>query len=216
MSNSVLRREFLARQAMGIGSVALAWLLKQESCVAKPPTVDARPHNDLKPRMPPTPPRATAMISLFQHGGPSHVDLCDPKPELSRFSGTDYAEDIQFSFVNDASKKLYGSPFRFQQHGACGTELSELLPHTASVVDDLCLIRSMHTGANGHEVSIRYFHGGIPAVLGRPTLGSWLVYGLGCESQDLPAYMVLSDPGGLPVDGVTNWSNGFMPAIFQG
>jgi hypothetical protein len=83
-------------------------------------------------------------------------------------------------------------------------------------VDDICLIRSMHTGANGHEVSIRYFHGGIPGVLGRPTLGSWLVYALGCESQNLPAYMVLSDPGGLPVDGVTNWSNGFMPALFQG
>ena len=216
MNISTLRREFLSRQAMGIGSVALAWLLKQDSCAAKPPTVDAQPHNDLKPRRPPAPPRATAMISLFQHGGPSHMDLCDPKPELSRFDGTDYAEDVQFSFVNDASKKLYGSPFRFQPHGACGTELSELLPHTASIVDDMCLIRSMHTGANGHEVSIRYFHGGIPAVLGRPTLGSWLAYGLGCESQDLPAYMVLSDPGGLPVDGVTNWSNGFMPAMFQG
>ncbi len=89
-------------------------------------------------------------------------------------------------------------------------------PNTAEIVDDICLIRSMHTGANGHEVSIRYFHGGIPGVLGRPTLGSWLVYALGCESQNLPAYMVLTDPGGLPVDGVTNWSNGFMPALFQG
>ena len=127
MLTSVLRREFLAHQAMGIGSVALAWLLKQDNCAARPPTVDARPNNGLKPRTPPAPPRATAMISLFQHGGPSHMDLCDPKPELSRYSGTDYSEDIQFSFVNDASKKLYGSPFRFQPHGECGTELSELL-----------------------------------------------------------------------------------------
>ena len=144
------------------------------------------------------------------------MDLTDPKPELTKYNGTDYKEDIHFSFVNEASKKLFGSPFQFSAHGQCGTEISELLPHTAEIVDDLCLIRSMHTGANGHEVSIRYFHGGIPGVLGRPTMGSWLVYALGTESQNLPAYMVLTDPGGLPVDGVTNWSNGFMPAMFQG
>ncbi len=210
------RREFLANNAMGIGSIALAWLLKQDQASAKPKGVALKPYNDLLPREPHFTPRAKAMISLFQHGGPSHMDLTDPKPELTKFSGTDYKGDIAYSFVNEASKKLLGSPFRFSPRGQCGTELSELLPHTAEIVDDMCLIRSMHTGANGHEVSIRYFHGGIPGVLGRPTLGSWLVYGLGCETQDLPAYMVLSDPGGLPVDGVTNWSNGFMPAMFQG
>lgn len=210
------RRSFLANNAMGIGSIALAWMLQQEQLQAKPKSVTAKPFNDLKPRPPAFEPRAKAMISLFQHGGPSHMDLTDPKPELTKYSGTDYTGDIHFSFVNEASKKLLGSPFKFAPRGQCGTELSELLPHTSKVVDDLCVIRSMHTGANGHEVSIRYFHGGIPGVLGRPTLGSWLVYGLGCESQDLPAYMVLTDPGGLPVDGVTNWSNGFMPAMFQG
>lgn len=211
------RRRFLAEHAMGIGSVALAWLLKQECAHAKPKSVTLRePHNDLLPRHPHFAPRAKAMISLFQHGGPSHMDLTDPKPELTRLNGKDFAGDIKFSFVNEASKKLFGSPWKFERHGECGTELSELLPHTAEIVDDLCLIRSMHTGANGHEVSIRYFHGGIPGVLGRPTLGSWLVYALGSESQNLPAYMVLTDPGGLPVDGVTNWSNGFMPALFQG
>jgi len=209
------RREFLS-QGAGVGSVALAWLLAQDGLSAKPPSISTQPHNNLLPRQPHHAPRARAMISLFQHGGPSHMDLTDPKPELTKYSGTDYSGDIHFSFVNEASKKLLGSPFRFAARGKCGTELSELLPHTSQVVDDICLIRSMHTGANGHEVSIRYFHGGIPGVLGRPTLGSWLVYGLGCESQDLPAYMVLTDPGGLPVDGVTNWSNGFMPAMFQG
>jgi len=210
------RRDFLQQNAMGMGAIALAWMTQQEQAQAKPAAVAARPHNDLLPRQPHFEPRATAMISLFQHGGPAHMDLTDPKPELTKFSGTDYTGDIHFSFVNEASKKLLGSPFAFTKHGECGTELSELLPHTATVVDDICLIRSMHTGANGHEVSIRYFHGGIPGVLGRPTLGSWLVYGLGNESQNLPAYMVLSDPGGLPVDGATNWSNGFMPAMFQG
>jgi hypothetical protein len=210
------RRWFLQQTGMGVGALALQWMLTQESATAIPPVLKSKPHNDLRPRTPHFPPRATAMISMFQHGGPSHMDLTDPKPELSKFNGTEYAGDIQFSFVNEASKKLLGSPFQFQPHGECGTELSELLPHTAGVVDEICLIRSMHTGANGHEVSIRYFHGGIPAVLGRPTFGSWLTYALGSETQDLPAFMVLADPGGHPVDGATNWSNGFMPSMFQG
>lgn len=211
------RRQFLADNAMGIGTVALAWLLKQDNLLAKPKSVSIKqPHFDLTPKKAQFVPQAKAMISLFQHGGPAHMDLTDPKPELTKFSGTDFKGDIQYSFVNQASKKLLGSPWKFRKHGECGTELSELLPNLGEIVDDVCLIRSMHTGANGHEVSIRYFHGGIPGVLGRPNLGSWLVYGLGTESQDLPAYMVLTDPGGLPVDGVTNWSNGFMPSLFQG
>jgi hypothetical protein len=156
------------------------------------------------------------MISLFMHGGPSHVDLLDPKPNLSKFNGTDYQGDVHFSFVNRASKKLFGTPWKFSKHGRSGTEISELLPYTARVADDICVIRSMQTGHNGHEVSIRYFHGGIAGVTGRPTLGSWMVYGLGSESRDLPAYLVLSDPGGHPVDGTHNWSSGFMPSLYQG
>ncbi len=210
------RRQFLQSTGMGVGALALHWMLAQEHAAARPPVLKLKPHNDLHPRPPHFAPRAKAMISLFQHGGPSHMDLTDPKPELTKFHGTEYSGDIQFSFVNEASKKLLGSPFQFQPRGECGMELSELLPHTAGIVDDICLIRSMHTGANGHEVNIRYFHGGIPAVLGRPTFGSWLTYALGSESQDLPAFMVLSDPGGHPVDGASNWSNGFMPSMFQG
>ncbi len=202
---------------MGIGTVALAWLLKQDKLLAKPIDVTTRQQSlDLLPKEPMFAPRATAMISLFQHGGPSHVDLTDPKPELTKYTGTDYTEEVDFSFVNEASKKLMGSPFQFAPRGECGTELSELLPCTSDIVDDICLLRGMHTGANGHEVSIRYFHGGIPGVLGRPHFASWLTYALGSESQDLPAYMVLTDPGGHPVDGVNNWSNGFLPSLFQG
>ena len=216
-ANLCSRRQFLESQAMGLGSVALAWLLQQENAAAKPKLVQPNPeHLDLTPKTPPHPAQATAMISLFQHGGPSHVDLTDPKPELTRLSGSDYTGDVHFSFVNEASKKLLGSPWKFAKRGECGTELSELLPYTSDIVDDICLIRSMHTGANGHEVSIRYFHGGIPGVLGRPHFASWLLYALGSESQNLPAYMVLTDPGGHPVDGVNNWSNGFMPPLFQG
>ncbi|MDA1013227.1 MAG: DUF1501 domain-containing protein [Planctomycetota bacterium] len=211
------RRQFLNENAMGIGAVALAYLLKQDGLLATPKNVPkARPSFDLKPKQPHHEPQATAMISLFQHGGPSHMDLTDPKPELSKAAGKDYKGDIAYSFVNNASKKLLGSFWKFKKHGECGTELSELLPNIGGIADDICLIRSMHTGANGHEVSIRYFHGGIPGVLGRPTIGSWLTYGLGAETQELPAYMVLSDPGGHPVDGVNNWSNGFMPSLFQG
>jgi len=214
---AVSRREFLSRNALGIGTVALAWLLNEERARATPKNVPKeRPVFDLKPKQPHFAPRAKAMISLFQHGGPSHMDLTDPKPELTKYDGTDYSGEIQYSFANNASKKLMGTKWKFAKHGECGTELSELLPETAGIVDCFCLIRSMHTGANGHEVSIRYFHGGIPGVLGRPHYASWLLYALGAETQDLPAYMVLTDPGGHPVDGVNNWSNGFMPALFQG
>ena len=217
MLTPLTRRGFLAENAMGIGAVALAWLNSQQSGFAAPVKPPSTPiHFDLKPKLPHFTPRATAMISLFQHGGPSHVDLFDPKPELTRLSGSDYPGEVQFSFVNGASKALLGSPWKFAKRGQCGTEISELMPHLAEIIDDVCLIRSMHTGANGHEVSIRYFHGGIPGVVGRPTMGSWLVYGLGSESQELPAYLVLTDPGGHPVDGVSNWTNGFMPPLFQG
>jgi hypothetical protein len=209
------RRDLLSQFGFGVGAMGLASLLSQEA-VAAPSKPGENLPLSLSPRLGHHAPRATAMISLFMHGGPSHVDLLDPKPNLSKLSGTDYQGDIHFSFVNRASKKLFGTPWKFRKHGQSGTEISELLPYTARVADDICVIRSMQTGHNGHEVSIRYFHGGIAGVTGRPTLGSWMVYGLGSESRDLPAYLVLSDPGGHPVDGTHNWSSGFMPSLYQG
>lgn len=213
----ITRRRLLSQSAMGVGAMALAWLLQREVARAVPASArNEQIARDLRARPTHFPPRATAMISLFQHGGPSHVDLLDPKPELTRRDGSDYPGEITYSFINRASKRLFASPWRFAPRGACGTEVSELLPHLATIVDDICLIRSMHTGANGHEVSIRYFHGGIPGVPNRPTLGAWVVYALGAETDELPAYMVLSDPGGHPVDGASNWSHGFLPPVFQG
>ncbi|HVY71053.1 MAG TPA: DUF1501 domain-containing protein [Verrucomicrobiae bacterium] len=201
---------------MGVGSVALAWMLQRERLLATPPGKPRAAQSfDLKPKTPPRPARAKAMISLFMHGGPSHVDLFDPKPELSRRSGEDYQGQITYSFVDRASKKLFGSPWKFQKRGQSGIEVSELLPHFAEIVDDVCLIRSMHTDINGHEPSIWSMQTG-KAQPGRPVLGSWVTYGLGTLSQDLPAYVVLTDPKGLPVDGVRNWSNGWMPPLFQG
>ena len=211
------RRAFLQQNSLGIGGLALAWLLDRNRASAKTKLLPKnRQDFDLTPKVPPKPAKAKAMISLFQHGGPSHMDLTDPKPELTKYNGTEYQGEVGYSFVNEASKTLMGSPWKFRQHGNCGTEISELLPHLSGIVDDICLIRSMHTGANGHEVSIRYFHGGIPGVLGRPHMASWLLYALGCETENLPAYMVLTDPGGPPVDSTNNWSSGFMPALYQG
>lgn len=216
-TSALNRRAVLSQAGFGVGAMALAGLLEGDGKLGAAP---AKPGENLPLNLLARPghhrPKARAMISLFMHGGPSHVDLLDPKPELTRMNGKEYGGEITYSFVNRASKKLFGSPWRFSRHGECGTEVSELLPNTARIVDDLCVVRSMRTGHNGHEVSIRYFHGGIAGVTGRPTLGSWLVYGLGSESRDLPAYMVLSDPSGLPVDGTHNWSSGFMPALYQG
>ena len=144
------------------------------------------------------------MISLFMQGGPSHVDLLDPKPELTRLDDTDYEREVEFSGVSRASRKLFGSPWKFAPHGASGTEVSELLPHTAGIVDDICVIRSMKAQINNHD--LRYFFGGIPGIPGRPSLGAWMLYGLGCESQELPAYVVLSDPASLPVDEAMSWT----------
>jgi hypothetical protein len=216
-SESMSRRSFLANSAFGVGAVALAHLLRHEGLLADVPKKPGENLPlDLKPKAAHFAPRANAMISLFMHGGPSHVDLLDPKPDLLKHHGTEYGGDVVYSFIQRANKKLFGSPWKFARQGTCGTEVSELLPSTAGIVDDICVIRSMHTGHNGHEVSIRFFHGGLAGIAGRPTMGSWLVYGLGSESQELPAYMVLSDPGGPPVDGTINWSSGFMPPLYQG
>jgi hypothetical protein len=220
--SSLSRRELLSRYAGGLGGIALLSLLAEEGLLAGD-TASSEPlhvprgerRHDLTPKPPHFAPQAKAVISLFQHGGPSHLDLFDPKPELEKWGGKDYPGEVTYSFVNRASRKLLASPFRFERHGACGTPFSELVPHTASIADDIAVVRSMYTGINGHEPSIWSMQTGLPRP-GRPSLGSWITYGLGSESQDLPAYVVLTDPGGLPVDGVRNWSQGWMPSVYQG
>jgi hypothetical protein len=210
------RRHFLATQSMGLGSLALAWLLNEEGALAAPakPLLE-RPVFDLKPKQPPAEPRARAMISMFMQGGPSHIDLFDPKPELDKRNGEKYPGELKYDNAAEASPKLLATPWKFSKHGQCGMDLSELLPNLAEVVDDITLIRSMHTSVNNHGQSIFALNTGRP-IAGRPTLGSWLTYGLGSESQELPAYVVLTDPGGLPVEGVHNWANGWLPSLYQG
>jgi len=155
------------------------------------------------------------MISLFMQGGPSHVDLLDPKPQLTKYDGQKFPGTIKYDNAAQSSAKALGSPWKFQKHGQCGTEVSELLPGLAEVVDDICVIRSTHTGVNNHVQSINALQSG-RILAGRPSLGSWVVYGLGAESQNLPAFVALTDPESLPVGGVSHWSNGWLPSLFQG
>ena len=201
---------------MSIGSLALTWLMHQDRARAAPakPSLE-RPVYDLAPKAPPAPARARAMIALFMQGGPSHIDLFDPKPELTKRHGKTFAGDIKYDNAGEASAKLFGSPWKFRNHGASGMELSELLPGLGAIADLITLVRSMQTGVNNHEQSINALNTGRISA-GRPVLGSWLTYALGTESQNLPAYCVLTDPGGLPVLGVDNWSCGWLPSLYQG
>lgn len=210
------RRHFLAQSGTGLGAIALAWLLNQDGVLADTgkPTLE-KPVYDLKPKLPPRPARARAMISLWMQGGPSHLDLFDPKPELAKNHLKHYAGEINRDNAGEASAKLFCCPWKFEPRGACGMELSELLPGLASVCDDVALIRSMQTDVNNHEQSISALLTG-RITRSRPVLGSWLTYALGSESQNLPAYCVLTDPGGVPVIGAENWSNGWLPSLYQG
>jgi hypothetical protein len=202
---------------MGISQVALAWLLQQDGrLLAAPEQPPLEPLTfDTLPKQPHHRPRARAMISLWMQGGPSHHDLFDPKPGMAKYDGKPFPGKIKYDNAAQASAKVFASPWKFAPRGECGMELSELLPHTAEVADDICLVRSMHTGVNNHGQSIRALNSG-RILGGRPTVGAWVTYGLGAETQDLPAYCALIDPGQLPVMGVENWSNGWLPALFQG
>src|SRR4051812_31635461 len=205
------RRSFLGYTAGGLGHLALAQLLGSEQ---KGRAAMAAAGHPLAPKAPHHTPKAKAVICLFQHGGPSQMDLFDPKPELNKRDGQDHPGTLEIHFDKQAGK-LLKSPFEFRPAGQSGMVLSELLPKTAGIADEITLIRSMTTDSVDHESALRIIHSG-KFQAGRPTWGSWVIYGLGTERQDLPAYVVLSDPGGLPVDGIRNWTSGWLPAVYQG
>lgn len=197
----LLRRAFLGQYAGSLGGLALAHLLQS----ARTQAVAQSPKSA----------KAKSIICLFQHGGPSQMDLFDPKPELTKWHGKPYpGGNLEVHFDKQMGNVL-GSPFAFQKHGQCGMELCELLPHTAKIVDDITMIRSMSTESVDHESALRLIHTG-RFLAGMPVMGSWIVYALGTENANLPAYVVLGDPGGLPVDGERNWSSGWLPAVYQG
>jgi hypothetical protein len=171
---------------------------------------------DLTPKPPHMPAKATAVIQLFQNGGPSQVDLFDPKPRLDRDHGKSPPSEIAAVVSSpNAAGGLMRSPFTFQQHGQSGIWLSDAMPYLAKQVDDIAVIRSIYNSHPNHEPALFKIHSG-ELLPGRPALGAWVVYGLGSENQSLPAYIVLDDPQGLPVNGLQSWKSGFLPPIYQG
>jgi len=210
------RRHFLAAQGFGLGTMALGWLMQQDAVRAEAPKPNLeRGVFDLAPKRPPYEPQATAMVSMFMQGGPSHLDLTDRKLELEKRHLQNFPGQIKYDNAAEASAKLWAGPWQWRHFGDVGVELSELIPHMGSIADDITLIRSMHTGVNNHGQSIYALHNG-RITGGRPVLGSWLTYALGSVASNLPAFVVLSDPGGLPVLGTDCWSNGWLPSLYQG
>lgn len=200
------RRRFLTQCAGGIGGLALADLLHGETAT-----------NPLAPKKPHFPGKAKSVIFLFMEGGPSQMDLFDPKPELQKWHGKPLPEsmtkELQLAFIKPTAAVL-GSPRVFKPYGQSGIEYSDYIPHIASCADDICLVRSMYTEAfNHHPGQLLLMTGSTQ--FGRPTMGSWATYGLGSESQNLPGFAVLSSGVGTS-GGASNFSSGFLPSTYQG
>jgi hypothetical protein len=213
MSGPTSRRSFFTLIESGIYGAALAHLLGHDLYGAEK---TPGPGHDLQPRVPHFASKAKAVIHLFMNGGPSQMDLFDPKPMLDKLHGKPHFEKIagEIENIKDAGA-LMRSGFQFARHGRCGAWVSDALPHLAQHVDDIVFIRSMVTTNITHEPAVYLIQSGKMGP-GRPTLGAWVVYGLGSENQNLPAYVVLDDPLGLPVNGIENWQSGFLPPLYQG
>ncbi len=214
--SALSRRHFLRTHSFGLGALALPWLLSREGLIGAP----TKPFTEgLKFDLTGKPPahygQAKSMISLFMIGGPSQMDLFDPKPQLTKYHLQPFPGEIRYDNAAEASSKVFGSPWKFAPRGQCGMEISELLPHLSEIVDDITLIRSMRTGVNNHGQSVSALHTG-RITSGRPTLGSWLSYGLGSETDELPTYLALTSPQGPPLMNNENWTGGWLPAVYQG
>ena len=208
----VARRWFLQQCGVGLGTLALGQLLADNGFAA--PTGS----NPLAPRTPHHAPKAKRVIFLFMAGAPSHLELFDNKPTLARLDGTlppaDLLKGYRAAFINPSSK-LLGPKFKFARHGQSGAELSELLPHLAEVADDIAIVRSMTTDAFNHAPGQILMNTG-SSQFGRPSMGSWVTYGLGSESHDLPGFVVFSSGKKGPSGGNSNWGSGFLPTVYQG
>ena len=207
------RRRFLKECAGGIGIMALGDLLAADGLSA----ADSSRPNPLAPKQPHFPGKAKSVIFMFMEGGPSQMDLFDPKPALQKWHGKPLPEsmlkDVQLAFIKKSANVL-GSPRTFKKYGQSGIEFSDYIPHTASRADDICLVRSMYSEAfNHHPGQLLLMTGSIQ--FGRPTLGAWTVYGLGSESQNLPGFVVLSSGVGTS-GGASNFMSGFLPSTYQG
>jgi uncharacterized protein (DUF1501 family) len=210
------RRWFLKECGLGLGKLALASLLT-EAFVPKTRAATLAPADMLKPRPPHFPGKAKHVIHLFMSGAPSQLDLFDYKPALAKLEGKPLPPSLlageRLAFIRPDAAVL-GPQYKFAQHGQSGAELSEIIPHLAEIVDDICLIKSMKTEQFNHAPGQIFLNTGF-AQPGRPCLGSWVIYGLGTEAQDLPAFVVMSTGSGIS-GGSANWSSGFMPSIYAG
>jgi len=210
------RRDFFSRVGDGLYGAALASLLQSDLFPTSIALAASNAVPDLRPRAGHFPAKAKAVIQLFMHGGPSQVDLFDPKPLLEKFAGQPPSRDIanDILFVGNAGGMM-PSPFKFSKHGQSGMEISNVLPHLSRHADDIALVRSMFSTNFTHGPAVFFMHGG-RIFPDRPTVGAWVVYGLGSENQNLPAYVVLDDPKGLPTVGIRNWQSGWLPPVYQG
>ena len=214
------RRDFLGTVTGGFGALALGALLR-ENLRAAAPAVQIDPINPFLPRAPHFAPKAKSVIFLYMVGAPSSIDTFDYKPELQKLGGKPVPASFREALKNSrhanvfegCKDELMASPFKFAQHGQSGLWVSELFPHLAKRVDDLCFIHSMQAESNNHAPASYEMHTG-ESVAGKASLGSWVTYGLGTENQDLPGYVLLFEAG--PLGGAPNYSNGYLPAAFQG
>jgi Protein of unknown function (DUF1501) len=212
------RRELFAKAGGGMGMLALASLMSQEGFVSPLAAAEATNINPLAPRVAHMPAKAKNVIWLFMNGGPSHVDTWDYKPALAERDGQELAGfDKNTGFFTGQVGPLMKSPFKFAQHGQSGAWVSDLFPHMAKHVDDMAFMHSCFTDSNNHSPALFMMNTG-KTQMGFPCVGSWVTYGIGSESQDLPAFMVMSDPlgRGLPKGYSQNWGAGFLPSVFQG
>ena len=201
------RRSFLQHAGGGMGSMALLSLLQN----------DANAGTETGPKGFDFAPRAKRMIWLFMHGGPSHMDLFDPKPVLAKYSGKKLPESFGNVMTrrNVARNPLLGPIKPFRPRGESGLEISDFLPHMSTIADELCVVRSLHGDSVNHPQSVYQMNTG-SVLMGHPSFGSWLAYGLGSENENMPAFVVLPDPGGGLKGGPAAWGNGFLPATYQG
>lgn len=197
----ITRRQFLQRAGMGFGMLGLATLLGEELLGSSARADEAA---TLSPRMPPLPAKAKHVVHIFAQGAPSHVDTWDPKPALAQYDGKE---------IPGMEGVAMASPFKFTKRGTCGLEVSEVFPKLGDLADDLAVIRSMYTDIPAHEVATVFMNTG--SRLPRPSLGSWVLYGLGTENQNMPGFVSLR-PGGTPPGGSTNWQSAFLPGLYQG
>jgi hypothetical protein len=217
------RREMLCRSGMGMGALALGGLMADAGLLGRSafgaegsPMTPAGPSsaiavNPLLPKVAPMRATAKRVVHLFMNGGPSHVDTFDPKPALTKYHGKPVPTNLPTERKTGAA---LGSPFKFRRYGESGIEVSDLFAHTAEMIDEICVIRSMHADVPNHEPSLMLMNCG-EARQARPCLGSWLMYGLGTENQNLPGFIVMC-PGGFPIAESQNWQSAFLPGIFQG